>query len=422
MKALRKLLDNIKPHVEKGGKFHFLHSTFDAAETLFFVPNTVTSTGTHIKDAIDLKRTMFLVVIATIPALLFGMWNIGYQHFLAIGEQSTLMNNFIFGLIRMLPLIIVSYVVGLGLEVLFSQLRGHEVNEGYFVSGMLIPLIIPIDTPLWMVAVAVAFAVIIGKEVFGGTGMNIWNPALLARAFLFFAYPSSMSGEKIWTSGLTEGLNTVDGFTGATPLAQMAANGQESTKLAAELTKVNTSATDIITQVSDKFGYMTDAIGAKMSHLEMFIGTYSGSIGETSTLAILLGAAILLFTGVASWRVMLSVFAGGYFMGFLFNILGSETNVYMQMNPLNHLLLGGFAFGAVFMATDPVSASQTKNGKIIYGFLIGIIAVLIRVVNPAYPEGMMLSILFLNTFAPLIDHYIVQANIKKRLKRVKITA
>ncbi len=398
MKALRKLLDNIKPHVEKGGKFHFLHSTFDAAETLFFVPNTVTSTGTHIKDAIDLKRTMFLVVIATIPALLFGMWNIGYQHFLAIGEQSTLMNNFIFGLIRMLPLIIVSYVVGLGLEVLFSQLRGHEVNEGYFVSGMLIPLIIPIDTPLWMVAVAVAFAVIIGKEVFGGTGMNIWNPALLARAFLFFAYPSSMSGDKIWTAGLTDGLTTVDGFSGATPLAQMAAEAG------------NASAT------------IVNAVGSKLSSFDMFIGTYSGSIGETSTLAIFIGAAILLFTGVASWRVMLSVFAGGYFMGLVFNILGPETNVYMQMNPLNHLLLGGFAFGAVFMATDPVSASQTKNGKIIYGFLIGIIAVLIRVVNPAYPEGMMLSILFLNTFAPLIDHYIVQANIKKRLKRVKITA
>ena len=398
MKALRILLDNIKPHVEKGGKFHFLHSTFDAAETLFFVPNTVTSTGTHIKDAIDLKRTMFLVVIATIPALLFGMWNIGYQHFLAIGEQSTLMNNFIFGLIRMLPLIIVSYVVGLGLEVLFSQLRGHEVNEGYFVSGMLIPLIIPIDTPLWMVAVAVAFAVIIGKEVFGGTGMNIWNPALLARAFLFFAYPSSMSGDKIWTAGLTDGLTTVDGFSGATPLAQMAAEAG------------NASAT------------IVNAVGSKLSSFDMFIGTYSGSIGETSTLAIFIGAAILLFTGVASWRVMLSVFAGGYFMGLVFNILGPETNVYMQMNPLNHLLLGGFAFGAVFMATDPVSASQTKNGKIIYGFLIGIIAVLIRVVNPAYPEGMMLSILFLNTFAPLIDHYIVQANIKKRLKRVKITA
>ena len=398
MKALRKLFDNIKPHVEEGGKFHFLYSTYDAAETLFFVPNTVTKNGTHIRDAIDLKRTMFTVVIAFIPALLFGMWNIGHQHFMAIGEQTTLMDSFVFGLLKMLPIIIVSYVVGLGLEVLFAQIRGHEVNEGYFVTGMLIPLIVPVDTPLWMLAVAVAFAVIIGKEVFGGTGMNIWNPALLARAFLFFAYPSSMSGEKIWTAGLTEGLKTVDGFTGATPLAQMAA------------------------EAGDATGSIINGIGEKLSHLDMFIGTYAGSIGETSTLAILIGAAILLFTGVASWRIMLSVFVGGYFMGFLFNILGPETNVYMQMDPLNHLLLGGFAFGAVFMATDPVSASQTQMGKIIYGLLIGIVAVLIRVVNPAYPEGMMLSILFLNTFAPLIDHYVVQANIKKRLKRVKVTA
>ena len=396
MKALRKILDNIKPSVEKGGKFHFLYSGFDAVETLFFVPNTVTKKGTHIRDSIDLKRTMFLVVIALFPALLFGMWNTGFQHFLAIGEDSTLMNNFVFGLLAMLPIIIVSYVVGLTLEIIFAQFRGHEVNEGFFVSGMLIPLVLPVDTPLWMVAVSVTFAVIIGKEVFGGTGMNIWNPALLARAFLFFAYPSSMSGEKIWTAGVTDGLATVDGFTGATPLAQMAA------------------------EAGDATGTIVNAVGEKLSQLDLFIGTYAGSLGETSTLAILIGGIILLFTGIASLRVMLSVFIGGYFMGFLFNILGPETNVYMQMDPLNHLLIGGFAFGAVFMATDPVSASQTKNGKIIYGFLIGIIAVLIRVVNPAYPEGMMLSILFLNTFAPLIDHYIVQSNIKKRLKRVAV--
>ena len=398
MKVLRKLLDNIKPSVEEGGKFHFLYSAFDAVETLFFVPNTVTKTGTHIRDSIDLKRTMFLVVISTIPALLFGMWNIGSQHFLSTGEETTLMQNFIFGLIQMLPIITVSYVVGLGLEILFAQLRGHEVNEGYFVSGLLIPLILPVDTPLWMVAISVAFAVIIGKEVFGGTGMNIWNPALLARAFLFFAYPSSMSGDKIWIAGLTKGENIIDGFSGATPLAQMAA----------ETGNQNTS---ILT-----------GIGEKMSQLDMFIGNYAGSIGETSTLAIFIGAVILLFTGIASFRIMFSVFVGGYLMGLIFNILGPDTNAYMQMNPLNHLLLGGFAFGAVFMATDPVSASQTKTGKIIYGLLIGIIAVLIRVVNPAYPEGMMLSILFLNTFAPLIDHYVVQANIKKRLKRIKLTA
>jgi len=397
MKALRKLLDNIKPHVEKGGKFHYLYSGFDAVETLFFVPNTVSKKGAHIRDAIDLKRTMFIVVIALIPALLFGMWNVGQQHFLSIGETETFMGTFFFGLLKMLPLIIVSYGVGLGLEILFAQSRGHEVNEGFFVSGMLIPLIVPIDTPLWMVALAVAFAVIIGKEVFGGTGMNIWNPALLARAFLFFAYPSDMSGDKVWVEGMSHLDKVADGFSGATPLAVMAA------------------------ETGDKVSTFANGIG-NWSVIDLVIGTYPGSIGETSIIAIGIGAIILLFTGIASWKIIFSTIAGGLTMGFLFNAVAPESNVFMQMPAYYHLLIGGFAFGTVFMATDPVSAAQTSKGKYIYGFLIGVIAVIIRVVNPAYPEGMMLSILLLNTFAPLIDFYVVQGNIKKRLKRVKVTA
>ena len=397
MKALRKLLDNIKPHVEKGGKFHALYSGFDAVETLFFVPNTVSKKGAHIRDAIDLKRTMFIVVIALIPALLFGMWNIGQQHFLSIGQEETLFGTFLYGFLQMLPLIIVSYVVGLGLEILFAQKRGHEVNEGFFVSGMIIPLIVPIDTPLWMVAIAVAFAVIIGKEVFGGTGMNIWNPALIARAFLFFAYPSDMSGDKVWVSGLGDLTQVADGFSGATPLAVMAAEAGE-------------TATNFAQGIGN------------WSIMELIIGSYPGSIGETSIIAIAIGAAILLFTGVGSWKIMFSTFAGGLAMGLLFNLVAPETNIFMQMPAYYHLIIGGFAFGAVFMATDPVSASQSNKGKYIYGFLIGVIAVIIRVVNPAYPEGMMLSILLLNTFAPLIDFYVVQGNIKKRLKRVKVTA
>ncbi len=392
MKFIRNILDNIKPQVQKGGKFEKFHSMFDAVETLFFVPDHVTTKGAHIRDAIDLKRNMFMVVIALIPALLFGMWNVGYQHFMATGQEGTLMELFFFGFLKVLPIIVVSYVVGLGIEILFAQMRGHEVNEGYFVTGMLIPLIVPVDTPLWMVALAVVFAVIIGKEVFGGTGMNIFNPALIARAFLFFAYPSSMSGDKIWINGLTDGTGIVDGFSGATPLAQLTAgSGAEHLTL----------------------GFPNHA----MTAYDMFMGWIPGSIGETSTLAILLGAVILLFTGVANWRVMLSVFVGGYLMGTIFNIFA--VNSYMEIPAYYHLVMGGFAFGAVFMATDPVTAAQTPTGKIIYGLLIGILAVLIRVVNPAYPEGMMLSILFLNTFAPLIDYYVVGANIKKRLKRAK---
>lgn len=392
MKALRNILDNIKPHVQKGGKYHKFHSLFDSMETLFFVPDKVTSIGAHVRDAMDLKRNMFMVVIALVPALLFGMWNVGFQHYASIGETGSLFELFFFGFLKVLPIIIVSYVVGLGIEIVFAQMRGHEVNEGYFVTGMLIPLIVPVDTPLWMVAVAVVFAVIIGKEVFGGTGMNIFNPALIARAFLFFAYPSQMSGDKIWINGLTQGNGIVDGFSGATPMAQLTSGvGHHELVLGMQ--------------------------GQVMTAYDMFMGWIPGSIGETSTLAILLGAIILLVTGVANWKVMLSVFAGGLLMGSIFNIFA--VNTYMEIPAYYHLIMGGFAFGAVFMATDPVTASQTGTGKIIYGFLIGIIAVLIRVLNPAYPEGMMLSILFMNTFAPLIDYYVVGANIKKRLKRAK---
>jgi Na+-transporting NADH:ubiquinone oxidoreductase subunit B len=380
MKLFKNLLGAVKPHFEKGGKLEKLYPAYDAFETFLFVPDHTSKKGAHVRDSIDLKRTMITVVIAMLPALLFGMWNIGSQHFQAIGQEFELMDAFMFGFWKVLPLIIVSYAVGLGVEFAFAISRGHSVNEGYLVTGMLIPLVMPVDVPLWMLAVSVIFAVIIGKEVFGGTGMNILNPALTARAFLFFAYPSFMSGDKVWIN--TGGEATVDGFSGATPLGDLAATGDS--------------------------GY---------SMMEMFIGAIPGSVGETSTLAILIGAAILLISGIGSWRVMLSVFAGGYVMGLLFNAWG--INAFMDMPAIEHLLLGGFAFGAVFMATDPVTASQTNKGKYIYGFLIGLLAIVIRVFNPAYPEGMMLAILFMNVFAPLVDHYVIEGNIKRRLKRAK---
>lgn len=376
MKALRNFLDKQKPHFEKGGKLEKMHSAFDSVETLFFVPDKVTSTGAHIRDSIDMKRTMITVFIALIPALLFGMWNIGYQHFLSHGESPDFITMFLYGFFKMLPIIIVTYGVGLGLEIIFAQIRNHEVNEGFFVSGLLIPMIVPADIPLWQVAVAVAFAVIFGKEVFGGTGMNIVNPALTARAFLFFAYPGDISGDKVWIS------DKADAFSGATPLG------------------------DALVGNFDNMPSVYD----------MFMGFIPGSAGETSTLMILLGAIILLVTGIANWKIMFTVFAGGLTMGLLFNLWGA--NEYMEIPAYYHLIMGGFAFGAVFMATDPVTGSQTSKGMYIYGFLIGLIAVLIRVFNPAYPEGMMLAILLMNVFAPLIDHYVVEANIKKRLKRL----
>ncbi|HJX71997.1 MAG TPA: NADH:ubiquinone reductase (Na(+)-transporting) subunit B [Bacteroidales bacterium] len=391
MKALRKYVNRLKPHFQKGGRLEKLHSTFDAFETFLFVPDKVTTSGTHIRDAIDMKRAMILVVIALLPALLFGMWNTGYQHFLATGEARTFWQTFAFGLLKVLPVIVVSYVAGLSIEFAFAQIRGHEVNEGFLVTGFLIPLIVPVDIPLWMVAVATAFAVIIGKEVFGGSGMNILNPALTARAFLFFAYPSEMSGDLVWISGLKEGLAT-DGFSGETILAQAAAGKTE----------------------------FVNGLNELFTKRDMFLGTIPGSIGETSTLAILIGAIILIYTGIGSWKIILSVFAGGLFMGFILNLFA--VNSYMELPAWEHLLLGGFAFGAVFMATDPVTASQTEKGKYIYGFLIGVLAILIRVLNPAYPEGVMLAILLMNVFAPLIDHYVVEANIKRRLKRAKVNA
>jgi len=380
MKIFKNILESVKPHFIKGGKLEKMYPAYDAFETFLFVPDHTTHAGSHIRDAIDLKRTMITVVLALMPALFFGMWNVGQLHFTAIGEEFTLMSAFTFGALKMLPLIIVSYAVGLGIEFAFAISRGHSVNEGYLVTGMLIPMVMPIDVPLWMLAVSVVFAVIIGKEVFGGTGMNILNPALTARAFLFFAYPSFMSGDKVWVN--TGDVATVDGFSGATPLADLAAN-----------------------------------IPLDMSLIGSFFnGTIAGSVGETSTLAILIGAVILLVTGIASWRTMISVFVGGYVMGLLFNLWGA--NEFMMIPSYVHLLLGGFAFGAVFMATDPVTAAQTNTAKYIVGFLIGVLAILIRVFNPAYPEGMMLAILFMNVFAPLVDHYVVGANIKRRLKRV----
>ncbi len=390
MNPLRKFLDKIKPHFEKGGRFEKLHSTFDAFETFLFVPNKVTEKGSHIRDHIDMKRTMIMVITALIPTLLFGIWNTGHQHFIAIGEQADFWAKVTHGLIKVLPIIVVSYVTGLAIEFLFAQIRGHEVNEGFLVTGMLIPLVMPVEVPLWMVAVATAFTVIIGKEVFGGTGMNILNPALLARAFIFFAYPAYMSGNKVWVSGMLEGENIINGYTGETVLAQ-AANGASS---------------------------FADGAGGDYSIMDMFIGTIPGSIGETSVVAILLGAFILIITGIGSWRIMSSVLIGGLVMGGILNLFA--VNPFMEIPAYTHLLIGGFAFGAVYMATDPVTAAQTNRGKWIYGFLVGFLAILIRVLNPAYPEGVMLAILLMNVFAPLIDHYVIQANIKKRLKRGKL--
>jgi len=383
MKSFRKFVDKIKPHFLKGGKFAKLQSTFEAFETFLFVPNQVTTKGAHIRDALDMKRTMIIVVAAAAPTLLFGMWNTGYQHNLSIGIEATIWGNFIFGFLKILPIIVVTYVVGLGIEFAFAQIRGHEVSEGFLVSAFLIPLVVPVDVPLWMVALATAFAVIIGKEVFGGVGMNILNPALTARAFLFFAYPGWMSGDTVWIQGLSVGESVIDGFSGATPLANVAAGLFENLP----------------------------------TTWEMFLGNIPGSIGETSVIAILIGAVILVATGIGSWKIMFSMIAGGLAMGLLFNAFA--VNPYMEIPAWHHLIMGGFAFGAVFMATDPVSATQTERGKWIYGFLIGIFAVLIRVINPAYPEGVMLAILLMNVFAPLIDHYVIEANIKRRSRRIR---
>ena len=380
MNGLRNMMDKMKPTFSKGGKLSFLGSTFEAFETFLFVPDTTTRRGAHIRDANDMKRTMIMVVVALMPALFFGFYNTGLQHFAMLGQTASWWDCTWFGFLRVLPIIVVSYVVGLGIEFAFAQARGHEVNEGFLVTGLLIPMIMPVDIPLWMVALGTAFAVIFGKEVFGGTGMNVFNPALLARAFIFFAYTPSISGETVWYAGLSRGAIPVDGFSGATALEQLGTTGTMA-----------------------------------YSPMDAFLGFIPGSIGETSTLAILIGAAILLYTGVASWRSMLSVFAGGLLMGWLFQALGVTAYPAWW-----HLIVRGFAFGAVFMATDPVTSSQTNTGKYIVGLMTGALAVLIRVVNPAYPEGMMLSILFMNALAPLVDYYVVERNVARRKKRVKL--
>lgn len=372
---------------ERGGKFGFLHSSIDAFDTFLRVPGTVTSKGSHVRDAVDLKRIMIIVVVALIPAALFGMWNVGYQHGLATGQSFGLFQNFWYGFLKVLPLYLVAYIVGLGIEFASAQIRNEEVNEGYLVSGMLIPLIVPVDVPLWTLAIAVAFAVLFGKEVFGGTGMNFLNPALLCRAFLFFAYPSKMSGSSVWVS-LKGGESLIDGATGATPLS-FASEGL-----------------DAMNNAGVQYG---------MSAWDMFAGLVPGSVGETSVIAILIGAVILLWTGVASWKIMVSSVAGALFMGWLGNFFGAtDVPAYYQ------LLMGGFAFGTVFMATDPVTSAQTECGKWIYGFLIGALCVIVRLFNPGYAEGMMLAILLMNTFAPLIDHYVTDAAISRRAKKVKI--
>lgn len=384
MKALRNFIDKLKPTFSEGGKLSALHSTFEGFETFLFVPNTTTQKGAHVRDCNDMKRTMIMVVLALVPALLFGMYNTGYQHFLSLGQEAGLWQCFWFGFLKVLPMIIVSYLVGLSIEFAFAQKRGHEINEGFLVSGLLIPMIMPVDVPLWMLALGTAFAVVIGKEVFGGTGMNVFNPALLARAFVFFAYTPFMSGETVWVAGLgkAEAGAIADGFSGATALEQLSTTGEMS-----------------------------------YSICDALIGLMPGCVGETSVIAIALGAIVLLVSGVASWRTMVSVFVGGLAMGLLFNAIGA--NAYMEVPAYTHLLVGGFAFGAVFMATDPVTSAQTNAGKYIVGFMTGALAVMIRVINPAYPEGMMLSILFMNALAPLVDYFVVERNIARRKNRVK---
>ena len=384
MKALRNLVDKLKPTFSEGGKLSALHSTFEGFETFLFVPNTTTQKGAHVRDCNDMKRTMIMVVLALVPALLFGMYNTGYQHFLSLGQEAGLWECFWFGFLKVLPMIVVSYLVGLSIEFAFAQKRGHEINEGFLVSGLLIPMIMPVDVPLWMLALGTAFAVIIGKEVFGGTGMNVFNPALLARAFVFFAYTPFMSGETVWVAGLgkAEAGMIADGFSGATALEQLSTTG---------------------------------AMNYSIS--EALIGLMPGCVGETSVIAIAIGALILLGSGVASWRTMVSVFVGGLAMGLLFNVIGA--NAYMEVPAYTHLLVGGFAFGAVFMATDPVTSAQTSAGQYIVGFMTGALALMIRVINPAYPEGMMLSILFMNALAPLVDYFVVERNIARRKNRVK---
>ena len=382
--GLRNYLNKIKPNFEKEGKLHAFKSVYDGMESFLYVPNTTSKSGCNIHDTIDSKRIMSIVVIALLPALLFGMYNIGYQNYLVSGKiaDATFFAMFFYGFLAVLPKLLVSYIVGLGIEFIWAQWKGEEIQEGYLVSGIIIPLILPVNCPLWILALAVAFSVIFVKEIFGGTGMNIFNVAVAARMFLFFSYPSQMTGDKVWIANdtiLGFGNKLADGVSGATPLAEV---GQ---------------------------GVIPNAGIA-----DMIIGFIPGSIGETSVIAIAIGSLILLWTGIASWKTMFSVFAGGIIMALIFS--------WLDMTPVKwyeHIILGGFCFGAVFMATDPVTSARTEGGKYIYGFLIGSMAIIVRVMNPGYPEGMMLAIFFGNMFAPLIDYCVVQRNISRRLKRAK---
>ncbi len=394
MKFLHKLLEKQRPMFEKGGKLEKLYYLWEANETFLFSPaSTAKKTGVQIRDAIDLKRMMMTVVIAMIPCLVWGIFNVGYQHHLAVGEEASFfsMHNLLFGARWVLPIVLVSYASGGIIEAVFAVVRKHPINEGFLVTGMLIPLIVPPTIPLWQVALATIFGVVVGKEIFGGTGMNVLNVAMTARAFLYFAYPSQISGE-VWTQ--LAGETAVDGYSGATALA-IAQN------------TVTSGGSDVVA-----------ALGEFFSLNNMFLGYIPGSIGETSTLMALVGAVILIATGVGSWKIIVSVFAGAFAMGAIFNL--ADANAFMALPAEYHLVIGGLAFGAVFMATDPVSAAQTETGKWIYGILIGMITVLIRVVNPAYPEGIMLAVLFMNVFAPLIDYYVVEANKKRRLSRATV--
>ena len=393
MKFLRKIFDNAHAQLNKSEKTKKLFPLVDAIETLMFTPNHVTKNGTHVRDSIDLKRTMMLVIIALVPCLLFGIYNTGYQHFLVTGEQVTFWEIIGKGALVVLPLVIVSYAAGLFVEFIFAIKNGHSVQEGFLVSGMLIPLIMPADVPLWMVALATIFAVVIGKEVFGGTGMNILNVALTARAFLFFAYPTKMSGNEVWITGFNK-MEGVDASSGATALGDLASFMQDEPDM------------ETVAQFQQKYTMM-----------DSFLGFIPGSVGETSVLMCLIGAGLLLWTGVASWRIMISFFFGGFVMASILNLIGG--NGYFELPALHQLMVGGFMFGLVFMATDPVTAAQTSSGKIIYGFLAGFLGILIRMVNPAYPEGIMLAILIANVFAPLIDHMVIRANVNRRNKRLK---
>ena len=401
MNALRKQIDKIKPAFTKGGRFSALESVFDGFETFLFVPNTTSKRrGAHVHDAIDSKRTMSVVIFALLPALLFGMYNVGLQHNIAVGVEASFWSTFFYGFLSVLPQIIVSYAVGLGIEFIIAQMKHEEIQEGFLVTGILIPMIIPVETPLWMIAVATAFAVVFAKEVFGGTGYNVFNVALITRAFLFFSYPAAMSGDSVWvrlgsTFGLGGAEKAVDGFSGATPLGQIAA------------------AKGMLPDIHN-------TLGGPLTDWDAFLGFLPGSVGEVSTLAILIGACILIYTGIASYKIVVSGVVGVVVMAAVFNAFG--TTPAMQVSALHHLIYGGFAFGIVFMATDPVTAARTEAGKWVYGFLIGVMVVFIRVLNAGYAEGMMLAILLMNTFAPLIDYIVVERNTQKRLKRLSAKA